>query len=534
MTDPLPTVCPACSVGCRLRISPANDAVIPVTEGPVNRGGMLCHHGADCFDAHADTQRIRSPMVRIDGELVPVSWKRAFTRLESAFSGLDPDSVGFLGSPHATNEANYLLGKLARCFGSNHVDTRARLCHASVATVCEQRLGSSTTISSLSDFRLTDAFLVIGANPVARQPVAFERFCRPAIESGSPLLAVDPEPTVTTACADRTLHPPPGADHTLLDALCLSIIDQGFADKSFITAHTTGSDRLHAAVRGPSVAALCEAAGVAVDDLEPFARTFATADRGAILTATGIGSCDHNGTPAADRLVDLSLLTGNAGRRGAGVTLLRGVGNEQGALDVGVRPDRLPGGHPIDNEAARDRIRSTWGVEPPTTPGLNEREQLGTIGSDINGLYVMGENPAVVRGPQNPALEGLSVLVVQDPFVTETVEQADIVLPATTWAETTGTVTNLERRIQLRQPQREGPAGVKQDWKILTEVGRLLTSGSFASRDSRAVFEELADVGRRYHGIRYDEVNDGGVQWPVDEDPAVGLRSRPFPFGPIH
>ncbi|WP_255358951.1 molybdopterin oxidoreductase family protein [Haladaptatus sp. R4] len=219
-------------------------------------------------------------------------------------------------------------------------------------------------------------------------------------------------------------------------------------------------------------------------------------------------------------------MTGNLGKPGTGMNLLRGLTNEQGANDVGCRPWTLPGFRPISDDDARANVEAVWGTELPTTPGISELDAVRAFGESIRGAYVIGENPAVEKRDTQAvarSLASLDFLLVQEVFPTETVEHADVVLPATLWAEKGGTVTNLDRQVQRRHPLRTPPDGVRRDRDIIAEIGNRLTDVRFEYDSPEAVFDELTRLNPLYGGMSYDGIGNASQRWPFPEGAEKGI-----------
>jgi len=532
------TVCPLCAVGCRL--APGEGGRARGRPGPANPEGRLCRKGVTAFEGIEG--RLTEPRVREsdgeDGALVPAEWSRAYERvvagIEAAVEAGGPDAVAFLGAPQSTNEENYLLEKLARMLGTNNVDNRARHCHVSATRALAERLGWPATTNGLDDLREADAILVVGANPAARQPVAFNSFVRPAVTDGATLVHVDPVGNRTTRLADVHLAPRPETDALVLDLLCARVLDDGNADEGFVEGRTNGFEEFAAAIGDVDREAGVAAADVDADTLERVGALVGEAGRVAAIVGTGIedngdsrdtdedaGGEDGRDHGAADSLLNLLLLTGNVGRRGTGLFVFRGPPNEQGAIDAGCVPDRLPGHQPVTDPEARARVAAEWGVEPPANPGTPATEMLAEFGESIRAAVVVGENPAVSKrdgdwvGRRLDALDHLAVVELGE---TETTAHADVVLPAAAGVEKAGTVTNLDRRIQRLRPVVDPPAGVRTDSRILCDLAeRLSIVGATFDYDRPAeVFAELARVAPTHEGVAYGEL-DGGWRWPADE-----------------
>ncbi|MBV0925834.1 molybdopterin-dependent oxidoreductase [Halomicroarcula limicola] len=519
------TVCPLCAVGCTLAPSDGEEGRARGVPGPVNRDGHLCQRGIGAFDALGSDDRLTTPLVRRDGELRAASWPEALDRaadaLASVADGHDADALCFFGAPHCTNEENYLLQKLARTLGTNNVDNRARICHAAGMTALETRLGRPAMTNSLSGLSDADVLLVVGANPARQQPVAFDSYVRPALHDGTALVHVDPRENQTTRAASAHLAPRPGTDALVVTALCALAAERGGVDESFVAERTSGYGEYADSLADFDADRAAATADVPPEDLGAVADRIAAADRVAVLAGTGI----EGGSDTADALLNLLLLTGNFGRSGTGMNVLRGLNNEQGATDAGCRPDRLPGHRPVDSPEDRAHVADEWGIDPPATPGLTERAAVERFGESVHGALVVGENPAVEKRDASwlrNRLTDLSALVVVDLFESETTDHADVVLPAAAGVEKAGTVTNLDRRVQSLAPAVAPPGDARPDFEILRELGTRLVGDAFEYEDSAAAFEEWTRLSPVHEGMTRSAVADGGVQWPTAGDGSSG------------
>jgi formate dehydrogenase major subunit len=492
--------------------------------GPANPEGRLCRKGVGAFDVERGADRLTQPTVRRDGEQVSVSWAAALdaaaAALERVRGAHGADAVAFLGAPHCTNEENYLLQRLARAFGTNNVDNRARLCHESAARTLAERVGWPASTGSLSDLRAADVIVVAGANPAERQPVAFNSFVRPAVRDGTTLVHVDPVGNRTTRLADVHLAPRPGTDRAVLDLLCARLLaDDRAVDRAFVAERTRGFDAFAASAAAFDDADARAAAGLDHDAVARVVDAIAGADRVAALTGTGVDGTD---AVAPGGILNLLLLTGNVGRPGTGWYILRGLANEQGAVDAGCAPDRLPGHQPLSDRQARDRASAQWGHAVPETPGKTARESLAAFGEEVTGALVVGENPAVSKRDREwvrDRLDALDALVVSELYPSETTDRADVVFPAAAGVEKAGTITNLERRVQRLRPTASPPGEARPDFAILRALGRrVVGDGRFDYPNPAAAFDELTRVAPTHAGGRYDSIGGDGRQWPFGDD----------------
>lgn len=539
--DSTASICPFCSVGCTLAYN-SDAGRATGRPGAANPNGRLCSKGIRAFDPIDRDDRLTTPLVREEGALRPATWPEALSRATSGILGVrerhGADALAFLGAPHCTNEENFLFAKIARLLGTNNVDNRARICHAAAAAAMRDRLGCDAMTNTLEDLPDADAFLVIGANPAERQPVAFNTAIRPAVNAGATLIHVDPRGNDTTRLADYHLAPRPGSDPAVLSGLAAVIIEENLVDETFIEHRTMGFDAFRTALGEGDTDAFAAAAGVDPGELRTVARAFAEPARAAAVCGTGIESAGHDRTDAPDALLNLLMLTGNLGRRGTGMNLFRGLNNEQGAVDMGSRPFTLPGGVPVADEAGRARIKAEWDTDPPTIPGRSELDLVRGFGEDVHAAWVFGENPAVstLDVAVESRLATLDTLVVQDVFHTETVAHADVVLPASAWAEKAGTVTNLDRQVQRMHATTEPPRDARRDLRILCDLGRRLTGTTFDYDGPRSVFAEITRVTPSYGGMTMDGLEAGGQRWPMpagSDDPVGVLHQERFASGAL-
>ncbi|WP_277556012.1 formate dehydrogenase subunit alpha [Halobaculum limi] len=525
--SPAESVCPFCGVGCGLQYDPASGAARG-WNGPVNTRGELCPKGVAAFDVVDHPDRVTTPLVREDGRLVEASWEAALDRIDAEFAEVvdahGPEALAFFASSNCTNEENYVLQKLARLLGTNTVDNCARLCHSSTVAAMADRFGAGAMTNSLEDLTEADVFLVVGANPAVNHPIIFRSYLLPAIKAGTTLIHVDPRRTDTTQVATHHLAVRPGYDIPLLNALAAVVVKEGLVDEAFCADRVSGLEAFREFAAGVDIDANAAQAGVDAETLREVARAYGEAERAAIFTGMGL-SQHHCGTANVHALLNLALLTGNVGRRGTGVNPLRGQNNVQGAGDVGALPDLLPGGRRVTDADARADLAAAWGVDSdvlPAVPGLTEVEATHAFGDEIHAAFVLGENPVVTEPNANRVadrFDELGFLVVQDLFLTETAEYADVVLPGSAWAERGGTVTNTDRQMIRMRPNAEPPGDARPDLDILCAVARRLTGrpDQFDYDGPEAVFTELTTVTPPYAGMTYEGIGTGSQRWPFPE-----------------
>jgi formate dehydrogenase major subunit len=532
MSEQTKTICPYCGVGCGIAVT-EDMRFAPWGDAPVNEG-RICIKGGAAMEVVEHEDRLKVPQIRgDDGELHTATWDEAYDRVVSEMERIrdehGPDAMGFFGCSKATNEENYLLQKLARRYGTNNVDNCTRMCHASTVYALRRSLGAGAMTNSMQDLmESADVLWIQGANPAEQHPIANSVYFRQAVLDGATVIQVDPHANKTTRSfdiegTDRHMHLQlnPGTDIPLLNVVLKTILENDWVDEDFVEARTEGFDHLVETLAEFDAEEAAETCSVPLADIERAAEVYATAGNAAIFT--GMGMSQHTcGVDNVQNEINLALITGNVGRPGTGVNPLRGQNNVQGTCDVGTMPNTLPGYQNVEDDELRAEVEAVWGFEVPPKAGLTNVEISHEAGRSIKGLYVMGENPIMSEPDANEVekrLAELEFLVVQDVFPTDTVAYADVVLPATSWAERGGTVANTDRRVQRMRGIGTVYEGTKHDLDILAEVGTRLfgADGGFDFDGPEAVFEELRQVCPIYYGMTYDLLGTEGLHWPCLE-----------------
>ncbi len=534
VTDQVPTTCVRCAVGCG-HVQQAVDQGygLDLVRGdpshPVNRG-LACQRGVS-ETADPDGEWLTRPLVRTNGELTATTWDVALSAAAEGIASAaerDPDSVAVLGSGQQTNEAAYALGKLARAgIGTKHYDANTTLCMASAVTAYYDAFGSDAPPPTYDDIPEADTHLVWGANPAAAHPVMFRWIADSAADDGSELLVVDPVGSETAEVADEHVAPDPGTDLALARAVLARVVDTDRVDDAFVERATAGFDDLRAAL--PDAAEAAETAGVSADTVDRLAA--ALADDTLLYWGMGVNQSTQ-GTATAGALVDLCLATGNLGP-GTGPFSLTGQANSMGTR-VCSSKGTWPGHRPFDDPDAREAVASAWDVPVAALAADTGPGPVGivdAIGDDVDVCWTVATNPAAGLPDATRARERLddAFLVVQDAFRSETVEHADVVLPAATWGETDGTVTNMERRVSRVRPATDTPSGVRSDLNIIAAIAARVAPDLLGRPpvDPEAVFDELADLTAGtpadMSGIGYDRLDAAGaVRWPAPDAETEG------------
>jgi len=545
------SVCPFCGVGCQLTYFVKDNCILYVEgkEGPANRG-RLCVKGRYGFDYVHHRQRLKKPLVRREGvaksadfSMDPehveevfreATWEEALDRaagkLQALKRQLGAGALAAFGSAKASNECAYLFQKLVRTgFGNNNVDHCTRLCHASSVAALLEGIGSGAVSNPVMDVMRADVVFLIGANPTVNHPVA-ATWIKNAVANGTKLIVADPRRTQIARYATHVLQFQADTDVALLNAMMHTIVAEGLVDQDFIANRTSGYDALRKNVEGYSPEVMAPICGIPAETIKTVARLFATSKASMILWGMGISQHVH-GTDNARCLIALSLMTGQIGRPGTGLHPLRGQNNVQGASDAGLIPMVYPDYQRVDNDTIRANFETLWGVSHLNSkPGLTVVEIMDAIHQGrIRGMYIMGENPAMSDPDLHHAREALSQLdwlVVQDIFLTETAYLADVVLPASAWPETTGTVTNTDRMVQLGRRALDPPGDARQDLWIIQQMAQRLGLGwHYEGPDSGVaqVFEEMRQAMPSIAGITWKRLErEGCVTYPCESETDAG------------
>ena len=540
------SLCPFCGVGCQVTYQVKDDKVIYAEgrDGPANHN-RLCVKGRFGFDYIHHPHRLTKPLVRLpnakkdsNDQVDPAnpfthfreaSWEEA---LDIAARGLvkireekGVKALAGFGSAKGSNEEAYLFQKLVRTgFGSNNVDHCTRLCHASSVAALMEGLNSGAVSAPFAAAMDAEVIIVIGANPTVNHPVA-ATYIKNAAQRGAKLIVMDPRTQSLSRHAIKHLAFKPGSDVAMLNAMINTIITEGLTDQQYIAGYTEGFDELAEKIKEFTPEKMEPICGVPAETLREVARIYARSRASIIFWGMGISQHIH-GTDNARCLIALALITGQVGRPGTGLHPLRGQNNVQGASDAGLIPMFLPDYQPVGRTDLREPFEKLWHQKLDPVRGLTVVEIMNAIhAGEITGMYIEGENPAM-SDPDlqhaRKALARLDHLVVQDLFVTETAFHADVILPASAFAEKSGTFTNTDRRVQLAREVIRPPGDARQDLWIIQEIARRMGL-PWNYTGPADVFTEMAQVMPSLNNITWERlVREGAVTYPVDDPNTPG------------
>ncbi len=520
------TICPYCGCGCTLEVATKSGSIVQIgtpSEKTVNSGN-LCVKGRFGMDFVGHAERLTHPLVKQNGEFVRASWEEALDLVASRLTQIKDtrgaDAIGGLSSAKCTNEENYVFQKFVRaCLGNNNVDHCARLCHSSTVAGLARAFGSGAMTNSMKELRYADCILVTGSNTTEAHPIIALDIKAAVKRNGARLIVADPRKIDLVRFSSLWLRQKSGTDVALFNGMMHVILKEGLEDRGFIEERTEDFDRLREAVERYTPDEAAAISGVPAEDIIKAARTFGGARAASIVYSMGITQ-HTTGTDNVLSLANLAMLTGNIGRRSTGVNPLRGQNNVQGACDLGALPNVYPGYQKVDDSAVQQKFEQAWGTTLSPMPGLTVVEMLhGVEDGRIHGMYIMGENPFLSDPNVNRVkrdLEAVDFLVVQDIFLSETAQYADVVLPAASFAEKSGTFTNTERRVQLLREVTPVPGEARQDWEIVCDVSRRM-GYAMGFANAAQIMDEIAGLTPIYGGISHGRLTGLGLQWPCPD-----------------
>ncbi len=551
------TICGYCGVGCGMTVHLAGQQVVRITadaDNPSNTGA-LCVKGKFGYDFnnHPDRlggeglklspsagERVAQPLVRDGDGFRPVSWDEALDRVAEGLLAIKqqhgPTALAGLPSAKCTNEENYAFQKMLRAgLETNHIDHCTRLCHAASTKGLQMSFGTGAMTNATDDFPHADVVFAIGTNTIENHPVSALKL-KAAVKNGTRLIVADPRAIEMTEWADIWLDLQPGTNAALLLGMLHVILEEGLTDPEFIAARTEGFEQAAEAARPYTPEFASQITGVDADKIIAAARLYGKAGAAAIYN--GMGITQHSaGTDNMLCLTNLALATGNVGKIGTGVNPLRGQNNVQGSCDMAGVPAELPGYQAILDPDVRRKYMGVWNAGIPDWIGKTLMEITdGALAGEIKGLYVLGENPVLSDPDVNKttaSLKNLDFLVVQDIFMTETAQLADVVLPGATFLEKDGTFTNTDRRVQRVRKAIDLPPGAMDDLQIIQAVSnRIGLPMNYSGPED--VWNEIRQVWSGVAGMSYERLDQSGLQWPCPDTDHPGtpfLYEETFPIG---
>ena len=520
------TVCTYCGVGCNLEVK-VKEGIVRGIQAPADaevNQGHLCVKGRYAFEFYNHPDRLKSPLIKKNGRLEPVSWEEAYAFTASKFKEIankfGADSLAGISSARCTNEENYLMQKFFRIvIGTNNIDGCARVCHAPTAMGMQWAFGTGAATNSVSDIYKTGCILLIGSNPTSAHPVTGSKI-RSMAQRGIPLIVIDPLRIDLAKYAKYHLQNRPGTNVAVLNMFAWYILKEGLCDTEFIGQRTEGWEEFSRYLYDLNIDSQEKICGVNRNLVRLAAIEYASAVSS--MEFHGLGVTEHwQGTKAITLITNIAMMTGNIGKDGAGINPLRGQNNVQGAADMGVQPHQGAGYLDVSDPVNRILFRNFYGKEHPSKPGYRIPEMFGAAQrGDLKAMWIMGED--LLQTDPNTchvksALGSLEFLVVQELFMTGTARIADVVFPASSFFEKEGTFTNGERRIQRVQRAVEPVEGSRPDGRIVVDM---MNAMGYPQEEYSAegILREISGIVPFFRGVRWDSLGENGKQWPVSED----------------
>jgi|GEM_PF-20012 len=530
------STCAYCADGCQMSIETSGKHIQRVTsplswknkwgnrEETAKGHGGLCVRGRFGFQYIDSAERLSGPLVREQHTLVPQSWFEAMDvvvgRLAAIKAQHGPGAIAGIITARCANEDLYLFQKLMRAaIGSNHVDSSARYGHLNFTRAMQHAAGIGRMMNGYEDITKANVLLLIGTDITETNPIAGLRVKEAIRVYGAQVIVASSRRTNIAKLATHPMLITAGSEAVVIKALVKAVVEDHLVDASAVRAAPEAFAALKAAVAGLSWDDLTAQTGVTRDTAVEVARLYAGATTAVLLCAEGVTRQAHGYTSVLN-LVDLAWVTGKLTKPGCGVNALAEEVNEQGAVDMGVAPELLPGQAPYADEAVRARFASAWNVTLPEMPGASLMDILDRCRrGEIKALYLVGENPLATLPASTgvrEALESVELLICQDPFLTETGRLAHVVLPACTFAEKDGTFTNLEGKVNRVRPALEPYEDAHPDWEIFSALGGAL--GYPMNYDSpQAVQREIMGILPGYYNL--------GESQSLTADPTTYLQN---------
>ncbi|MDA3953283.1 MAG: formate dehydrogenase subunit alpha [Bacteroidales bacterium] len=528
-TTEVKTVCTYCGVGCNMYLGVRGNEIVSARgdrDSIVNKG-RLCVKGRFGYSFVNHPDRLSKPLIKKNGAFVEASWDEALDLVANKFKNAKGNKFAGLSSAKIPNEDNYVIQKFARAaMGTNNIDHCARLCHAPTVSGLAQSFGSGAMTNSIDEFKNVSTLFSIGSNTTAAHPI-IGLHIKEAKRKGAKIIVANPKEIDLCRFADVHLQQKPGTDVVLLMGMMKVIVDEKLEDTEFIKSRCEDYDHFVESLNDFDLETTEKITGVPKEKIQEAARIYATNKPSSLVYAMGITQHSH-GTDNVLAVSNIAMLTGNIGKENAGVNPLRGQNNVQGACDLGALPNVYPGYQKVTIPEVQEKFEKHWGVKLDPNNGITHTEIFDQIEKgQIKALYQVGENPILSEADANHvkrALKNLDFFVVQDIFMTETAKYADVILPATSFAEKNGTFTNTERRVQRVRKAIDAPGDAKDDWWIACEIAKRLGVKGFDFSSTEDIMDEINKVSPIYGGIKFDRIEEEGIQWPCPDENHPGTK----------
>ena len=522
------STCTFCGVGCGIYLETTNNEITgtyPSISHPANKG-RICVRGWHVHEVYSSPDRLKEPLVRKNGVLVPATWDEAYDTiagcLREARNKHGPEAIGFLSSSRCANEDAYALQKFARSVvGTNNVDQGTNPYRANSVEVLRDMLGAPAATNSIDDIFKSKAIILNQTDIGQQLPTAGGAVIRAHL-GGTKLIVVDSRRHRVAEHADIFLNIKPASEGFLYAAMAKIIVDRGLMDLDFIRRRCDGYDHLLANIKNFDILLAAGHCDIPPALIEQAALEYARLRPAMLLYST---TAEASGRDTIAAMINLALLTGNLGKEGSGIMPLAEHNNVQGCCDMGMTPGYLPGYAPVADAAARGAFEEKWGVTLPSATGLDSTAMLSEK-SPLKAIWLDRHNPVVsaTHCDAGTALSRMDFVVSQNLFMTRTAEYAHVVLPTAAYGEENVTFTSMERRIQIAARVVESTLQLPSAWEQVNEVARRMGARwSFAS--SEEVMNEASELVPEYGAVSYENLGrEYGRQWPCTPDRPLGTR----------
>ncbi len=494
------TTCSYCGVGCQIYLHEKNNKVVNVTgvEDVAPNYGSLCVKGRFGYEFISDENRLKTPMIRENGKHREASWDEALKLVADNLGKVNGDSIGVVTSARITTEDSFVAQKFARdVIGTKNIDHQ--LSQSSRSAGLADATGSGAMTNPIEDIEKSDVILVAGSNITESHGVLSSYVKRAVTLKGAKLIVIDPRKITITRFANVWMRQNPGTDVAWINGMINVIISEKLYDEGYVSSRTTGLSDLQSSVDKFTPEYVEGITGIPKDQIIEAAKMYAGGKASSIICGMGMTQ-QENGSKCVAALTNLAMICGNIGIEGGGVNPVRGQNNAQGAFDMGCVPDMLPGNNKIDDA------------------GLSFSEMMVKAREGaLKAMYIIGDNPAGSGVNTKESLEKLDFLIVQDIFMTETAQMADVVLPSASFAEKDGTFVNTERKVQRVRKAINSPGGAKEDWRILCDLSKAVGK-AMDYNSAQDIMQAIAETASSYSGINYNRLENDGIQCPSSPD----------------
>ena len=521
------TVCNYCPVGCSIELEIDSKQKIIRTKSPVKspaNHGQLCFKGKFGMEFINNSNRLEKPLIKAKEGFTETEWNECISYLSSKLNEYKGDGFALIASGAGTNEDNYVAQKFARLvMGTNNVDVSTNL-YPELVDSLEGTLGLQAATNSIWDLTNSDGFLVMTTNLTEEQGVVGVPI-KKAVKAGAKLVVIDSRETELTRQAKVWLRPKPGTEAILVAGIIRVILDESLDDHDFLAEQCDNLSEFKNNIWSYDLVKVSEITAIAQNEIQNAARIIANSKPCSFIYGMDSQISEYP-REYVENIINLSLVTGNIGKPGAGLFPMFHGANQQGSRDIGCTPDLLPGYRKVSVESNRKALKSVWGMDIPNKTGIRISELGDKLKEgSVKALYILDGDDFITENDIDIIINNrnkLDLLIVHSSFSNELTQLADVVIPSKLFVEKSGTYTNLERRIQLLKKIPGGNQDLVEDWEFLSSLSSKMNIDGFTFKDSSKVFEEIANVTGVYSGITFNELDDGGAQWPWRHDEFEG------------